>query len=153
MRATAAVVLLGVAVGCVTTPANLRAQNRGRMNQLSVGLVRDEVLAMMGTEPQWVCLGGPACILLPMLYLEKATNPHRTERAQTPDGTEVEIFFYQTETRSADGAISDDELSPIVLEDGRLVGWGWVYLRQNIDPNAITNRTINNNQNRISDSI
>lgn len=132
MCVIAALLLAGILVAC-TTPANLRARNRGRINQLSVGLVRDEVLALLGTEPQWVCLGGPACILLPMLYLERATNPHRIERAETPDGTELEILFYQTETRKADGAIADNELTPIVLEDGRLVGWGWIFLRQNTE--------------------
>ncbi|MCZ6568547.1 MAG: hypothetical protein O7B23_00085, partial [Deltaproteobacteria bacterium] len=80
LRVIAALLLAGILVAC-TTPANMRARNRGRINQLSVGLVRDEVLAILGTEPQWVCLGGPACILLPMIYLEKATNPHRIERA------------------------------------------------------------------------
>ena len=132
VRVIAALILAGILVACMT-PANLRARNRGRINQLSVGLMRDEVLAVMGTQSQWVCLGGPACIILPWIYLEQATNPHRTERAEAPDGTEVEIFFYQTETRKADGAITDDELTPIVLEDGRLEGWGWVYLRQNIE--------------------
>ena len=42
-------------------------------------------------------------------------------------------MFYQTETRKADGAIADNELTPIVLEDGRLVGWGWIFLRQNTE--------------------
>ncbi len=92
---------------------------------------------MVGTDSTWVCLGGPACLLLPMIYLEKATNPHRTELAQTPDGTEVEILFYQTETRLADGAIADDELTPLVLEDGHLAGWGWIFLRQNAERYAI----------------
>ncbi len=132
LRVITALILAGILGACMT-PANLRARNRGRVNQLSVGLVRDEVLAIMGTQPQWVCLGGPACFILPLIYIEQATIPLRTEGADAPDGTELEIFFYQTETRKADGAITDDELSPIVLEDGRLVGWGWVYLRQNTE--------------------
>ncbi len=29
--------------------------------------------------------------------------------------------------KKADGAITDDELTPIVILDGKLDGWGWSY--------------------------
>ena len=132
-RTIAALALVLIGVGCITTPANFRATNRGRMNLLSIGLTRREVLEIMGTRTMWICTYGPACVVLPMLYMEKATNPHRTETAKASDGTALEIYFYQTETRRADGATTDDELSPLVFENGRLAGWGWTFLRQNAE--------------------
>lgn len=132
-RLIAIAALLLLATACITTPGNFRARNRGRINVLSIGLARNDVLALMGMGSQSVCLNGPMCLLLPMLYLEKATNPHRIERAETPDGVQLEIYFYQTETRTADTTVTDDELTPLVIEDGRLAGWGWIFLRQNAE--------------------
>jgi hypothetical protein len=139
-RAVAVLALVLIAVGCITTPANFRARNRGRMNLLSIGLSKREVLEIMGTRNMWVCTYGPACVVLPMLYMERATNPHRTETAKASDGTALEIYFYQTDTRTADGATTDDELSPLVFENGRLAGWGWTFLRQNAERYQISVR-------------
>ena len=49
MYVIAALLLAGILVAC-TTPANLRARNRGRINQLSIGLVRDDVLSDRDAE-------------------------------------------------------------------------------------------------------
>ena len=35
-----------------------------------------------------------------------------------------EVLFYYTEWQ-ADGYTTDDEFTPIVLEGGKVVGWGW----------------------------
>ena len=31
-----------------------------------------------------------------------------------------------------DGSITDDELTPVVYLDGKVVGYGWSYLKDNI---------------------
>lgn len=55
------------------------------------------------------------------------TNPWRVEMYEA-GGSIWEILFYYTDVKRSDGAITDDELTPLVLKDGELDGWGWSYL-------------------------
>jgi hypothetical protein len=64
---------------------------------------------------------------------ERLNNPYRTETSHTADGTFVEILLYYTDRQSADGGITNDELTPLVIEGGVLAGWGWSYLEQNVE--------------------
>ena len=40
------------------------------------------------------------------------------------DGTERRILFYRTQRLSDDGVTTKDECTPLVFEEGVLVGWG-----------------------------
>jgi len=40
------------------------------------------------------------------------------------------LLFYYTDLKAADNAITDDELTPVVLMDNKVVGWGWTLLRR-----------------------
>jgi hypothetical protein len=53
-------------------------------------------------------------------------NPYRSEIKKVGNKN-YEILFYYTDIRKQDGAITDDELTPLVLEDGKLIGWGWFF--------------------------
>ncbi|MBW2578417.1 MAG: DUF3192 domain-containing protein [Deltaproteobacteria bacterium] len=64
---------------------------------------------------------------------KQINNPYKTEANRTTDGTSVEILFYYIDQREFDNAITDDELAPIVIEDGVLAGWGWNFLDQNVE--------------------
>ena len=55
----------------------------------------------------------------PSLY-----NPMRSGTWQTEDGT-LEVLFYYVRLVRDDGVVTDDELEPVVLRDGYLVGVGW----------------------------
>jgi len=59
-------------------------------------------------------------------------NPYRTETLKGIDGQIYEVLFYYTDIKKADEAITDDELTPILIKDGKLVGWGWSFLNQNV---------------------
>jgi hypothetical protein len=61
------------------------------------------------------------------------TNPYRTENFAARDGTRIEILYYATADRSNDRSFLGDELTPIVLEADRLVGWGWSHLKGNAE--------------------
>jgi hypothetical protein len=63
----------------------------------------------------------------------RISNPYKTEANRAADGAPVEILFYYTDQREADGAITDDELTPLVIEGGVLAGWGWNFLDQNAE--------------------
>jgi hypothetical protein len=42
-------------------------------------------------------------------------------------GHVFELLLYYTDIKRRDGAITDDELTPLVILDGKLDGWGWSY--------------------------
>jgi hypothetical protein len=39
----------------------------------------------------------------------------------------IEIIWYFTDIKKADGAITKDELTPIILENNKVTGIGWGY--------------------------
>ena len=109
-------ILLSVVVillsGCMTME-QIRAQNREKLMRLSPGLTKQETLAVMGTET--VSAEG-----------DSVTNPYRTEFYRS-EGHTFELLLYYTDCKAADGGITDDELTPLVIMDGKLDGWGWSY--------------------------
>jgi hypothetical protein len=103
-----------VSLAACASMDQVRAHNRSQLMKLSPGMTRGEVLAVMGQET--VNVDG-----------EKVTNPYRNESYRAGDQS-FEILFYYTDLKARDGAITDDELTPLVLKDGVLDGWGWSYL-------------------------
>jgi hypothetical protein len=97
--------------GCATVHG-VAAQNRSNLLHLSVGMPREEVLKVMGTETIYV---------LDVAY----QNPHRTEMYRTDTHT-FELLLYRTEVGNAFHP-SDRDYTPLVLMDGKLDGWGWMY--------------------------
>jgi len=99
--------------GCVST-SQIRADNRQKLMSLSTGLSKQEVLEKMGTKTIKADDG------------TVVTNPYRTEMYRAK-GSVFELLLYYTDIQKSDGAITDDELTPIVLKDGQVDGWGWSY--------------------------
>ena len=60
-------------------------------------------------------------------------DPWRSESFQLADGTHVLILFYLTQPSRRYSTPQDRALTPIVLENGMIAGWGWSYLRRNTD--------------------
>jgi hypothetical protein len=72
------------------------------------------------------------CVRTLGLYWESISNPYRNETVRSASGTSAEVLYYYTDLKHADGAITDDELTPIVLEEDRVVGWGWSFVDQSV---------------------
>jgi hypothetical protein len=117
--------LLPLILGCATANT-FRADNRMNLMRLSPGMAKSEVLDIMGVGKQRICCP-----------IRTVTNPHRSE-AYTANGVQFEVLFYYTDKKTltpdkgvmGDGAnnkIEDDELLPIVFQDGKLAGWGWSF--------------------------
>ncbi len=113
-----AVVSITVA-GCMAyfDPWEVRVMNRESLAQLAPGMSKEEALEVMGTETME---GDDGDI----------NNPFRTELFQDDENTTVEVLYYYTDKKNNDKAITDDELTPVVLKNGRVVGWGWISLRK-----------------------
>jgi len=122
--------------GCAATATSMRALNREGLVRLQPGMARSDVLTTMGTESTEITYKRPDG----SLATEIITNPYRTETLHTSDGTFAEVLFYFTDFKSDDGAITDDELTPMFLEDGRLVGWGWSFAEENVSKYEIRTR-------------
>jgi hypothetical protein len=85
----------------------------GSETQGPVGTGRDT----MGVMSVQIPVGNNA----PVLY-----NPQRSE-VYRGDGSSWEVLFYYTHVVRDDGLVTDDELTPLVLQDETLTGWGWAH--------------------------
>jgi hypothetical protein len=73
-------------------------KTRGNLNNLEVGMTKDQVIAVMG-------------------------RPHTREVFPDETGHSVEVLIYITEYTDA-GSIPDSDKTPICLRDGKVTGWG-----------------------------
>jgi|SRR3989344_493397 len=99
----------------------LRAQNKEYVQKLSTGMRKDVAKEIMGTDPakglfMWI------------------DNPYRTETLTGKDGKVYEVLYYYTDLKQRDDKITDDELTPLVFQDGNLIGWGYPFLDQRVPP-------------------
>ena len=126
---TLAILALLTIIGCTNnmseTADQFRAKNRQNLTKLFIGMPKDSMIVVMGTEKAqgkyWKGLvnGG--------YERQDYVNPYRTETLAGNDVTLL-VYLYYTDLKSADGAITDDELTPVVLRDERVIGWGWMFL-------------------------
>lgn len=107
-----------------------RMQNRQNLMRLSVGMTRQQTLDVMGTGEYKLgySRGG---------YFEATlNNPYKSETLQGKDKT-FEVLYYYTDKKRTnlpgqEFLITDDELTPLVFDEGKLIGWGWGFLEQNV---------------------
>lgn len=90
---------------------SLRDANKENLKKLSVGMEKTTALQVMGTEPSrglfmWI------------------DNPYRDETVTAKDGKSYEVLYYYTDMKQRDDKITDDELTPLIFQDRKLVGWG-----------------------------
>lgn len=135
--------LAGLAVlvaGCASA-ISFREENRDNLAKLHPGMERSEVIEIMGIGEEHQLVGSetqgpvgtgrdtmgvmqvriPVGGDAPILY-----NPHRSETYEA-GGSSWEVLLYYTHVAQDDGQVTDDELTPIVLRDGTLTGWGWTH--------------------------
>lgn len=123
------VVVVATMIGCTNnmseTADQFRAKNRQNLTKLFLGMTKDSMIVVMGTEKAqgkyWKGLvnGG--------YERQDYVNPYRTETLAGENVTLL-VYLYYTDLKSADGAITDDELTPVVLRDDKVIGWGWMFL-------------------------
>ena len=96
----------------IFTPKQVRTMNKEKLNELEIGMSKDEILIIMGTK-RFSIESSPFTI----------ENPFRIE-VQSSDKNIYRILYYDTDLVKADGFITDDELTPVILKNNKLVGWG-----------------------------
>lgn len=137
MKQTIALLVVAVLIsGCATVNwQSLTSINRQNLLRLSLGMTKSEALSVMGTDTKTVTV---------RLYkyrtwasaspVEKIiiNNPYKNETLRGKDDKSFEVIYYVTDDKNQDGAVSDDELTPLVFDNGKLIGWGWSFLQDNV---------------------
>jgi hypothetical protein len=114
-------------VGCATTFSQIASDNRTNLLQLSIGMTKENVLNIMGTKTRYANFDERVS-----RYIDAPiNNPYRSEIMQGNNKT-LEVLYYYTDIKSVDDAITDDELTPLVFDDGKLIGWGNSFLQDNV---------------------
>jgi hypothetical protein len=83
---------------------SLAACGDGRLKKLSAGIAADSVAVLM-----------------------EADAPH-TMSSYLVDGKYWEVLMYPRTAATPGDSIAWREMSPVVMADGAVVGWGWSYL-------------------------
>ena len=127
MKKIAAVSVLFVLVaGCTSSLDRVRTANRRNLLKLSVGMTKEQALAIMGNKSGGGRFGEP-----------KVNSPYKSEILQEKEKT-FEVLYYYTDIKSSiytanPATITDDELTPLVFDNGKLIGWGASFLDSNIN--------------------
>jgi hypothetical protein len=102
---------------------DLRQQNQSTIaSRLNVGMTEPEVRAAFIDRVARAELGKDKG----MLYVN---NPYKTETIYCQDQTAKVLWYYST-VKCDNGEIGNDELTPILFVDGKVVGWGQRFNEQ-----------------------
>ncbi len=113
------ILIQSLLVSCGPTLEMIQSTNRSNLNKISLGMTKSEVLNIMGTKT------------ISSFEGSIINSPYRSETT-THNGINYEIHFFYTDTKKSDNSITDDELTPVVYLNGKVVGYGWSYLKENI---------------------
>ena len=109
--------------GCATTSATVREMVD--LHSIHDGMSLPEVKTRLGDKVvTGYDLVNPKKQIFTPITLK---NPYREETFKNGDKT-YEIAYYFTSIKKQDGMITDDELTPLVFENNRLIGQGWTFL-------------------------
>lgn len=106
-------------IAAVSTLAAVAACGDSRVRQLDVGMSKDSMLKILAAD-------APAGDTLPFVY--KHTQ-------YLADGQIFDLYFYDPQNREplTNPEVTDNELTPLVVIDGKLAGTGWGYMDQVTD--------------------
>jgi len=95
----------------------LRQQNQSIIaSRLNIGMSESEVRAAFGDRTA----RGVAEKDARELYVP---NPYKTETVYCDEGT-AKVLWYYSRINCDNGLVADDELTPVLFVNGRIVGWG-----------------------------
>ena len=121
IRTLIIVKIIFILTSCAISPVqvgleNFSYHNRARLQFITLGMTKDEVLKAMDSNVKAKMKDGRIL-----------SNPYKTEAMVSLEGTTVEILYYYTEMLSIDD-VNSKGLTPVVLSKGKVTGWGKKYL-------------------------
>jgi hypothetical protein len=115
-------ILFVLAVGCTSSLDGVRTANRRNLLKLSVGMTKEQAVAIMGHKSGGGRYGEPT-----------VNSPYKSEIIQR-EGKPFEVLYYYTDVKNViyianPATVHDDELTPLVFDNGKLIGWGADFLK------------------------
>ena len=110
-----------ILVGCAPSPIqigleNFSYHNRARLQFITLGMQKDEVLKAMDSNAKAKMKDGRIL-----------SNTYKTEAVVNLEVTTVEVLYYYTEMFTIN-EVGEDKLTPVVITKGKVTGWGKDYL-------------------------
>ena len=96
----------------IFTPQQVRTMNKEKLNELEIGMNENVVLMMMESKT-FKIESAPFTI----------ENPFKTE-IYSNDVDVYKILYFYTDLVKRDGFITDEELTPVIFKNNKLMGWG-----------------------------
>ena len=113
--------------GSSMTTSMAKPRELTNLRQVKMGMTPQEIVSVMGDN---IVIGYE---LTPENETEYRPillkNPYRRQTFKVDEKT-YEVDFYYTHLKKADDIISEDELTPFVFEDGRLVAKDWQFFNK-----------------------
>ena len=97
------------------TPTQAVEANKKSLKNLSYGISRGFVEEVMGTKPLKAYRDSTEIVI---------ANPYQSEKFSHGQKT-YEVLYYATDVMTDDDKFDATELTPLVFQDGILIGWGW----------------------------
>ncbi|GMQ80032.1 MAG: hypothetical protein BMS9Abin03_501 [Thermodesulfobacteriota bacterium] len=112
---------------------DIRARNASNLQRLNIGMSKQDVCKVMGADTESV---------REEIYFEgylagyrnvEVSNPYKSEIKQAGDKTYEIVYYYADaygmlmgywDASYRDKKVTDNVLTPLVFENGRLIGWG-----------------------------
>ena len=102
---------LGILTGCVALQIDQASREFNKVqDQVSLGDFKDKVLAILNPTQENVPL-----------------NSRKKADKYIKESVLIEIYYMRT-SRQSDGITTDDEFTPYIFNDGKLVGIGWALM-------------------------
>ena len=114
-------VLFMLVAGCTSSLDRVRTANRRNLLKLSVGMTKERAIAIMGHKSGGGWFGEPT-----------VNSPYKSEILQGKDKN-FEVLYYYTDVESTvytanPATVQDNELAPLIFDNGKLIGWGADFL-------------------------
>jgi hypothetical protein len=123
MKAIIVSLLLSLTLsGCIGSLGRSVARNRNNLTLIEYGMTKEQVHSVMGQKSS-----------------RAYSNPQRTAMRVDEKGNHVEIFYYWTDGSARNG-IQDSELTPIVFQNGKVIGWGREFFMEFVEKHEIRYR-------------
>jgi len=118
------VLLVGAGLGTAvvlsqTSVSEAALKNKEKLNRLTYGISKKFALEIMGTKPFRFIID----------HKDKVVpNPYKTSKGKM-NGKPIDVIYYVTRIEKDDDVYTNSELTPLVFENDRLIGWGWQALK------------------------
>ena len=127
-------VLTVLLFGCSQIQArDIRARNASNLHQLEIGMSKQAVLEIMGSDTETVTEEVYYQGFLAGYRELEVSNPYKSETKKLGDKTYEILYYYADifgmrmgywDASYRDRKVTDNSLTPLVFENDRLIGWG-----------------------------